>query len=160
MLELCVGREGQNSLPHKSRSRVLLGKEKAGNKGMLLDSYRPDLSFSSSVYSFFVFFLPNHIWTAARKLYICTQQCSFSFFKNRTGWKFVSNKINRKNYRINCSYLKSLSTLKSENYRISRFKAIWSFASIEWPPRGKSGLFANYLESTRRDHAPLFSRDA
>lgn len=56
MLELCVGREEQNSLPHKSRSRVLLGKEKAGNKGMLLDSYRPDLSFSSSVYSFFALF--------------------------------------------------------------------------------------------------------
>lgn len=95
MLELRVGREGQNSLPHESRSRVLSRKEKARNKGMLLDSYRPDLSFSSSVYSFFV----QTKFEQSGEEIIYTQQCSFifSFFENRTGYKFVSNKINGKN---------------------------------------------------------------
>lgn len=138
MLELSVGREGQNSLPHESRSRVLSGKEKARNKGMLLDSYRPDLSFSSSVYSFFV--RPNQVWTVARKLYVYTytQRCSFifSFFENRTGYKFVSNKINGKKL-ADKPYLKIilleyfLRMLKPENYRISRFKAIWKFR-VDW----------------------------
>lgn len=84
---LCGGGEGQNSLPHKSRSRVLLGKEKAGNKGMLLDSYRPDLSFSSSLYSFFALFslyqTMFELWQGNIYIYI---QCSFlfSFFENMT----------------------------------------------------------------------------
>lgn len=57
MLELCVRREGQNSLPHKSRfSRTLRKRKGKKREGTLLDSYRPDLSFSSSVYSFFALF--------------------------------------------------------------------------------------------------------
>lgn len=64
-------------------------------------------------------------------IHIHIQRCSFifSFFENRTGYKFVSNKINGKKL-ADKPYLKIilleyfLRMLKPENYRISRFKAI------------------------------------
>lgn len=78
---------------------------------MLLDSYRPDLSFSSSLYSFFALFslyqTMFELWQ--ENIYI---QCSFlfSFFENMNRNFFSEkNKINGKKLSDKyCSYLKSL----------------------------------------------------